>query len=89
MRSKKEILRSFEEIPGVGKRIAEDLWDLGLRRVSDLRGKSPQKLYDKLCRIQGVKIDRCMLYVLRCGVYFATEKRHDPEALKWWNWKDR
>lgn len=85
---KKAVLRDFQIIPGVGKRISEDLWDLGLRKVSALRGKNPQTLYNKLCKIQGMKIDRCMLYVFRCAVYFATEKHHEPEALKWWNWKD-
>ncbi len=88
MLDKKTILKNFQKIPGVGKEISEDLWDLGVRKVSDLRGKDPQILYDKLCKIQGMKIDRCMLYVFRCAVYFASHTRHDAEALKWWNWKD-
>jgi hypothetical protein len=33
-------------------------------------------------------VDRCVLYVFRCAVYFASEAEHDPELLKWWNWKD-
>lgn len=33
---------------------------------------------------QSVQVDRCMLYVFRCAVYYE----HDPELLKWWNWKD-
>ena len=33
-------------------------------------------------------IDRCMLYVLRCAVYFASTPRPEPEKLLWWNWKD-
>jgi hypothetical protein len=32
---------------------------------------------------------RCVLYVFRCAVYFATEKVHDEELLKWWNWQDK
>ena len=47
MLDKKEVLKNFQEIPGVGVRIAEDLWDLGFRKISGLRGKDPQKLYDK------------------------------------------
>ncbi|MGA3073400.1 MAG: helix-hairpin-helix domain-containing protein, partial [Bryobacteraceae bacterium] len=31
----------------------------------------------------------CVLYVFRCAVYFASEAEHDPELLKWWNWKDQ
>lgn len=33
-------------------------------------------------------MDRCMLYVFRCAVYYASSEQHDPELLKWWNWKD-
>jgi hypothetical protein len=36
-----------------------------------------------------MQVDRCLLYVFRCAVYFAEHTRHDPELLKWWNWKDR
>ena len=45
-------------------------------------------LYERLCELQGCHVDRCMLYVLRCAVYFASGERHDPELLKWWHWKD-
>jgi hypothetical protein len=76
-------------IPGVGKQVSQDLYDLGIKRVSDLKGKDPQKLYDRLCKIQNAQIDRCMLYVMRCAVYYASHTTHDTEALKWWNWKDR
>lgn len=75
-------------IPGVGKSIAKDLQDLGIHTVSDLRYKDPEVLYQHLERMRGSHIDRCMLYVFRCAVYFASHTTHDPELLKWWNWKD-
>ena len=28
-----------------------------------------------------------MLYVFRCALYYASNDIHDPELLKWWNWK--
>ena len=86
---KQESLRALQEIPGVGKSIAEDLWDLGIRRVSDLKGKDPEKLYVKRCAQVGMEIDRCLLYVFRCAVYYASTQRRQPELLKWWNWKNR
>ena len=76
-------------IPGVGKSIARDLRDLGIARVADLRRADPVALYDQLCALRGAHIDRCVLYTFRCAVYFASEDAHDPELLKWWNWKDR
>jgi len=33
-------------------------------------------------------VDRCVLYVYRLAVYFAENETHEPEKLKWWNWKD-
>jgi len=81
-------LKDFRRIPGVGKSIAVDLWNLGLRSVADLRGRAPETLYADFEALVGHHVDRCMLYVLRCAVYFAETPRPDPERLKWWNWKD-
>ena len=76
-------------IPGVGKRIAADLNGIGIYRTEDLKRKDPESLYAEMNKKQGVIIDRCMLYVLRCAVYFASNTTHAPELLKWWKWKDR
>ncbi|KAF5437982.1 Nucleotidyltransferase [Candidatus Methanophagaceae archaeon] len=84
----KSELQELQQIPGVGKRIAEVLCDLGFRTVRDLRNHDPEELYFRLCVQKGMNVDRCMLYVFRCAVYYATNKKHDPELLKWWNWKD-
>ncbi|HUO28090.1 MAG TPA: helix-hairpin-helix domain-containing protein [Bryobacteraceae bacterium] len=80
---------ALEEIPGVGPSIANDLHRLGIQTVAELRGRSPESLYRNLCEQVGRPVDRCVLYVFRCAVYFASEEKHDPELLKWWNWKDR
>ena len=79
---------SLQIIPGVGPSIAKDLQDLGVNEVADLRTHDPQEMFEALCAMRGEKIDRCVLYVFRCAVYFATSRRHDPERLKWWNWTD-
>ncbi|MGD9872919.1 MAG: DUF4332 domain-containing protein [Kiritimatiellia bacterium] len=76
-------------IPGVGLSMARDLLDLGITSVDDLVNRNPQKLYDDLSRQRGCHMDRCVLYVFRCAVYFASEPNPDPEKLKWWNWKDK
>jgi methylated-DNA-protein-cysteine methyltransferase-like protein len=79
----------LETIPGVGPSIARDLLDLGMRRVADLRGASPERLYTRLCERRGTHQDRCLLYVFRCAVYYAETPDADPNLLKWWKWKDR
>lgn len=83
------IRKNLQTIPGVGKAVAEDLWNIGINSVADLKGKDPQKLYDASNRFEGRIQDRCLLYVFRCAVYYAEHTKHDPEKLKWWNWKDK
>ncbi|MBP9728337.1 MAG: pathogenicity locus [Candidatus Moranbacteria bacterium] len=81
-------IRTLEDIPGVGKSIANDLRDLGIEQPGDLKGKNPERLYEKLCALRGHNIDRCMLYTFRCAVYAVSVTRHDPKKLQWWHWKD-
>lgn len=87
-RSKKLVLKELRYVPGVGKAIAHDLYDLGIRSIVDLEGKDPEYLYNKHCEKMGIRVDRCVLYVFRCAVYFASNRTYDPDLLKWWNWKD-
>jgi hypothetical protein len=82
------VIKSFQVIPGVGPSIAQDLYELGYRSVDELKHENPQEMYDRFCALKGMHIDRCLLYVFRCAVYFASHKSHKPELLKWWNWKD-
>ena len=85
---KEKVLKDLQNIPGVGKSISKDLYKLGISQVSDLKNRDPEILYTQLCDLAGGKVDRCMLYVFKCAVYYASNKNHDDEKLKWWNWKD-
>jgi len=80
---------TLQRIPGIGPSLAADLRSLGIREVVELRGRDPQALYDQLCEKTGQRQDPCVLYTFRCAVYYASNSRHDPELLKWWNWKDQ
>lgn len=81
------VITDLSRIPGVGPSIASDLYLLGVREMAELRGRNPESLYTELCEQVGRHVDRCVLYVFRCAVYFASRTEHDPEMLKWWNWK--
>lgn len=83
MKSKTEL----QNIPGIGPRMERDLLLLGIKKISNLCNKDPEKLYKKLEKLTNSHQDRCVLYVLRCAVYYAKGGR-DSEGLKWWNWKD-
>jgi len=82
-----QALRDLQAIPGIGPSLASDLFGLGIRRVADLKRKSPETLYHRLERQTGSRQDPCVLYAFRCAVYFATTSRPRPRLLLWWNWK--
>lgn len=68
--------------------MAIDLGDLGIHRVSDLKGQDPEEMYQRLMWLRGGHQDRCVLYVFRCAVYYASTTRHQKRLLEWRNWKD-
>lgn len=84
---KKIVTKTLMQIPGVGKSIANDLFEIGIRKVADLKNRDPQVLYEMSNKKAGAVQDICLLYVLRCAVYYASNKNHNKEKLKWWNWK--
>jgi hypothetical protein len=81
-------LKAFQIIPGVGKCLSQVLVDLGYRKVNELKDADPETMYQNLMALRGHHVDRCVLYVFRCAVYYASNSVHEPESLKWWNWKD-
>jgi hypothetical protein len=80
--------KELQTIPGIGNSLSQDLVDLGYRKVNELKGEDPETMYKNLIALRGHHIDRCVLYVFRCAVYYASNSAHDPESLKWWNWRD-
>jgi len=83
------LVDDLQTIPGIGPSMAQDLRDLGYFSVSDLKGQDPELMFKRLRLMHGMQIDRCVLYVFRCAVYYATEDKHEPELLKWWVWQDK
>ena len=82
-------LHQLEQIPGVGKNIARDMLNIGINSIDDLKGRQAEQLYYRLCDFKASPVDRCMLYVFRCAIYYASNTEHDPQLLKWQNWKDK
>lgn len=89
--AKQQAIKELSTIPGVGKSIAADLWNIGITSVSDLKGKNPETLYDLSNAFAGTMQDRCLLYVFKCAVYYADtpKDKHEPDKLKWWYWKNK
>ena len=79
---------SLESIPGVGVKIAQALKSIGIHQVRDLKNRNPERQNKHLEQTIGAHVDKCVLYVFRTAVYYASHEKHDPDKLKWWNWKD-
>jgi len=87
-RNKFKCIKELVKIPGVGKVIANGLWNIDITSIEELKDKKPENLYEKVCAFKGEMIDKCVLYVYRCAVYYGSNDIQDSELLKWWNWKD-
>lgn len=75
----------FEQIPGVGKKIASYISELGFHNLNDLRKANAEKMFAEFCALRGEQIDRCLLYVFRSVVEFARK----PHERNWWEFKER
>jgi len=84
----KNALKRLQVIPGVGPRLSEDLFRLGYSSVPELKDQDPETMYQNLMELEGKHVDRCVLYVFRCAVYFASNTEYEPDKLKWWSWKE-
>lgn len=85
-------LKGLQQLHGVGPSIAADLLALGLCTAADVAKVDPQAGYQRLAAAAGGKLDRCVLYVLRCAAHHARcleeGRTVAPGLEKWWNWKD-
>ena len=91
MTTKEHAIKELTMIPGIGKSIAADLWNIGVRKIADLKGRKPEALYKQSNEYAGTVQDKCLLYAFRCAVYYAGTPAAEQEGakLKWWNWKDK
>ena len=52
--AKEQSIKELKQIPGVGVSIANDLYNIGIRTIADLKSKDPQQLYDQSIYFTGI-----------------------------------
>ncbi len=82
MKAKKHTeAHKLEDIPNIGKSIANDLRGLGIFKPTDLCKKNALKLYQLLNETTGVRHDPCVLDTFMAAVDFM----NGGKARPWWD----
>ncbi len=68
------------DIPNIGRAIAADLQELGIRSPLDVRDMNPRAVYEALRVPMGKRHDPCLLDVLLAAHDFM----HGGAAQPWW-----
>ena len=70
----------LEDIPNIGKFLADDLRSIGIVHPQDLKGKDGIKLYKKLNQVTGSRHDPCVADTFLAAVDFI----NGGSAKPWW-----
>ena len=85
MKPHRENVQKLEDLPNIGKSIANDLRGLGIMHPDQLAKKDPLKVYLQLGSAMGKRHDPCVLYTLLAAQHFL----HSGEAVKWWKFTEQ
>jgi nucleotidyltransferase/DNA polymerase involved in DNA repair len=76
----------LQDLVSVGPAMLRDFELLGIRSVKQLARQSPARLYQKLCRITGQRIDICCQDVFSAAIAQAFNPLLPAEQCQWWYW---
>ncbi len=86
MRKAHATRRRLEDLVSVGPAIRRAFRRLGVDSVEALARRSPEALYEQLCRKTGRRQDPCVLDTLRAAVAQAQDPDLPAEYRVWWFW---
>jgi hypothetical protein len=78
--------RKLSDLISVGPAMLRDFEILGVRSVSQLARRNPERLYELLCRLAPQHQDICCLDVFRAAVAQAKDPQLPAEQCQWWYW---
>jgi hypothetical protein len=81
--------RQLRDLISIGPAMLRDFRLLRIRSVAQLARQNPKKLYQRLCRITGKKIDVCCLDTFSAAVAQARNPLLPAEQCAWWYWSRR
>jgi nucleotidyltransferase/DNA polymerase involved in DNA repair len=78
--------RELVDLISVGPTMLRDFEMLGVRTVAQLARQNPRRLYERLCRKTGQRVDICSRDVFEAAVAQARNPRLPAEQCQWWYW---
>jgi Pathogenicity locus len=81
--------RKLSDLISVGPAMLRDFEILGVRSVSQLARRSPERLYAALCRVAPQHQDICCLDVFRAAVAQARNPHLPVEQCQWSYWSSK
>lgn len=75
----------LEQIPNIGKSIANDLRMIGIVKPAQLKNQDGIGLYKKVNKLTGVRHDPCLADVFLAAVDFMNGGKSKP----WWNFTSK
>lgn len=78
--------RELRDLVSIGPAMLRDFELLGVRSVSQLARRNPEKLYEQLCKVTGQSQDICCLDVFRAAVEQAKNPNLPAAQRQWWYW---
>ena len=81
-----EKTKRLGDLISVGPAMERDFELLGIHNVRQLARRSPERLYEKLCRATGQRQDVCVLDTFRAAIEQARNPGLPVEQRPWWYW---
>jgi nucleotidyltransferase/DNA polymerase involved in DNA repair len=78
--------RRLQNLVSVGPAMLRDFEFLGIRSVKQLARQNPVRLYQKLCRTTGERIDICGQDIFSAAIAQARNPLLPAEQCQWWYW---
>jgi hypothetical protein len=81
-RTPRDSIGDFQQIVNIGSATAEAFQRLGLAEPQQLIEQDPFELYEKMCRLDGVRHDPCVLDVFMATIDYMNGNPPHP----WWHY---
>jgi hypothetical protein len=76
--------RQLADLISIGPAMLRDFDQLGVRSVAQLAKQDPKKMYARLERLTGQRVDPCVLDTFCAAVAQARNPRLPAEQCQWW-----